>query len=207
MKKKTCVFLLWVETMRVAVRLLLAALPCAVLILLYWAMGERGAFLFGVTPRSTRNSLWWLMWWPMCHFSWPHVLKNALVLFAGLLWHVEQPYVAAALWLYVQVVAGIVIWIVGDSGSVHAGASGIANGLLASLIVQQLSRKPRPLAVSVVVVAVCGFLLVFLEREKGVSVEAHLFGYVCGLIGQIALQWRQSQLDVKEHSSTAEISV
>ncbi len=183
-------------------RLLLAALPGALCVAVFAAAGADGAVAFGVQPRVP--SLRWLLW-PWFHFSWSHVLKNALLLAVIVFMHLRDPVLLAAVWAYGQLVGGLLVWIAGRAGSVHAGASGVANALLASLLMQRLAARRVSLAAAAVAVALLGAAAVAVEAEEGVSSEGHLFGYVCGVVVTAALTWRGQQQQQQQQSVREEI--
>jgi membrane associated rhomboid family serine protease len=174
----------------VVLRALVAALPGALCVAIFAETGPEGAVEFGVAPRALS---FWLLW-PFFHLSWPHVLKNALLLSVVVFIHlIRDPVTLVAVAAYTQVVGGLLVWLAGRSDSVHAGASGIGNALLASLLVQRLSARRMSLGAAALAVLTIGGAAVALETEKGVSSEGHLFGYACGVVVTVALTWRQRQ--------------
>ena len=180
-------------------RALLAALPGALCVAVFAATGPEAGFRFGIEPRVTHGA-WWLLTlllWPFIHFSWPHVLKNAALLTAAVFLHLRDMLTLGSVWCYSQAVAGGLVWLAGRSGSVHAGASGVSNALLSSLLLQRLIVRRVSLPVAAAAVAACGSLAVAAEAEAGVSSEGHLFGYLCGVLATAALAWRRQQQQQK----------
>jgi membrane associated rhomboid family serine protease len=175
----------------VVLRALLATLPGAVCVAVFAVTGAEGAIEFGVAPREFS---FWLLW-SFFHLSWSHVLKNAALLSVVTFIHlIHDPVTLVAVAVYAQVVGGLLVWLAGSTGSVHAGASGVGNALVASLLIQRLSARRMSLGVAALVVLAIGGAAVAFEAEERVSSEGHLFGYACGVVVTVALTWRQRQL-------------
>src|SRR5690606_20450332 len=80
--------------------------------------------------------------------------------------------------------SGIGVWLFGEPGSVHAGASGLAHGLMFFLfIVGVLRRYRRVMAISMAFFFLYGgMVLTFFPRSADVFCEAHLFGAIPGAL-------------------------
>ncbi|WP_431877091.1 rhomboid family intramembrane serine protease [Amycolatopsis sacchari] len=138
----------------------------------------------GIVPR-TLVGLDGVAWAPLLHGSWGHLFANTIpVLVFGFL------ALASGLgrWLAVTgliwVVSGLGVWLTGDSGTSTIGASGLAFGWLAYLLVRGLFNR----AFGQLVVA-AGLLLVWggtlwglLPGNPGISWQAHLFGALGGVL-------------------------
>jgi membrane associated rhomboid family serine protease len=137
---------------------------------------------FGIVPR-TASGLWGIVFSPLLHASWGHLLANALPLFVLLvllLSHREyHPYRTLAL---VWGASGLGTWLIGRGQSVHVGASGIVFGLAAFLMVAGVRmRSARPVVVAVLVFVFFGGIFYgVLPREGPVSWEGHFCGAVAG---------------------------
>ena len=84
----------------------------------------------------------------------------------------------------VGLVSGLGVWLLGGSGSVHLGASGLVFGYATYLISRGLfSRRLVDFAVGAIVVSVWGVTLLFgLLPKAQVSWQAHVFGAIGGVI-------------------------
>lgn len=122
---------------------------------------------------------------PLIHADAEHLVSNTLpVLILGTL--LLYSYPRAARWVVplIWFGSGIGVWVFGAPGSVHAGASGLAHGLMFFLfIVGVLRREPRAMAIAMAVFFLYGgMVLTIFPREEGVSWEAHLFGAIPGAL-------------------------
>lgn len=122
---------------------------------------------------------------PLVHGDWEHLTANTLpILILGTL--LLYSYPRAARWVIpvVWLGSGAGVWLFGVPGSVHAGASGIAHGLMFFLfIVGVLRREPRAMAIAMAVFFLYGgMVLSIFPYDPDVSWEAHLFGAVPGAL-------------------------
>lgn len=138
----------------------------------------------GIRPRQL-DGLWGVLWAPVLHASFVHLESNTipllvlgfLILLGGV---VRFGKVTAIVWL----VSGVGVWLVGGANSVVVGASGLAFGWLAYIIVRGVfTRSLVQLALGLVILVVYGGLLWgVLPGQPGVSWQAHLFGAIGGVI-------------------------
>lgn len=141
-----------------------------------WALGIRPGQLAGLTG---------VLFAPLVHGDWEHLTANTLpVLILGTL--LLYSYPRAARWVIplVWIGSGIGVWWFGETGSTHAGASGLTHGLMFFLfIVGILRRDPRAMAIAMAVFFLYGgMIMTVFPREEGISWEAHLFGAVPGAL-------------------------
>jgi membrane associated rhomboid family serine protease len=103
--------------------------------------------------------------------------------------------VTAIVWL----VGGAGVWLTGAESSVHIGASVLAFGWLAHLLLRGLfSRSVRQIILGLVLLLLYGGLLVgVLPGQPGVSWQGHLFGAVGGGIAA----WWFGQRDREQRAS------
>jgi membrane associated rhomboid family serine protease len=166
-----------------------AAIVIAAFVAVLWVIeivNASGADLSddGIRPRQL-SGLWGVLWAPLLHASFTHLESNTipllvlgfLVLLGGL---ARFGAVTATVWL----VSGIGVWLLGGTDTVVVGASGLAFGWLAYIIVRGVfTRSLVQLALGLVILVVYGGLLWgVLPGASGVSWQAHLFGAVGGIL-------------------------
>jgi len=137
----------------------------------------------GVYPR-TFNGLKGILFSPLIHGNWKHLLDNsmpAFLLSLALFYFYRD--IAYKIWLLLYFIAGILLWGVGRQ-AYHIGASGIIYGLAAFLFLSGVIRKIRSLmAISLLVVFWYGSMVWgLLPFDFEVSFEAHITGVVAGVI-------------------------
>jgi membrane associated rhomboid family serine protease len=88
--------------------------------------------------------------------------------------------VTAIIW----VVSGLGVWLIGPANAVTVGASGLAFGWLAYLLVRGIfNRAAGQILVAVVLLGVwSGMLLGLLPGTTGVSWQGHVFGALAGVL-------------------------
>ena len=166
-----------------------AAIVIAAFVAVLWVIeivNASGADLSddGIRPRQL-SGLWGVLWAPLLHASFTHLESNTipllvlgfLVLLGGL---ARFGAVTATVWL----VSGIGVWLLGGTDTVVVGASGLAFGWLAYIIVRGVfTRSLVQIALGLVILVVYGGLLWgVLPGASGVSWQAHLFGAVGGIL-------------------------
>ena len=148
---------------------------------------------FGIIPR-TEQGLWGILFAPFLHGNFAHLAANSVSLlilgwltlaFAGrrTFWIVSA---AAALG------AGLCAWTIGAPGTIHIGASGVIFGYLGYLMLSGwFARRFMPILVSLGVTALWGgAVLGVLPGQVGISWQAHLGGFVGGVLAARALHKR-----------------
>jgi len=138
----------------------------------------------GIAPRSL-SGLDGIAWAPLVHVDWGHVVSNTVpvLVFAFLAMasgFAQWLAVTATIWL----VGGLGVWLTAGEGSVHVGASGLAFGWLAYLLVRGIfNRSAGQLAVAILLIGIWGVLLWgVLPGQAGVSWQGHLFGALAGVL-------------------------
>ena len=84
-----------------------------------------------------------------------------------------------------MVVGGLGVWLIGGSGTVHIGASGLVFGYLGFLLLRgYFERSFSSIAFSLVILFLYGGLVwgILPWQQRGISWEAHLFGFVGGVL-------------------------
>ena len=145
---------------------------------------SHGALLsLGIIPRNVLG-LRGILFAPFLHGSLAHLLANTIP-FAILGWLVmlresrHFTYVTVAS----MIGSGVLAWLIGASGSVHVGASGVIFGYLGFLIFSGwYSRSLMSVTLSILAVFFWGGLLYsVLPGEAGISWQAHLGGFIGGV--------------------------
>jgi membrane associated rhomboid family serine protease len=125
-----------------------------------------------------------VIWAPLLHAGWGHLFSNTvpILVFAFLAMAAgigRWVLVTAIIW----VLSGIGVWLVAPTGPVTVGASGLAFGWLAFLLVRGIfNRAIGQILVAVVLLGIwSGMLWGLLPGDPGVSWQGHLFGALSGV--------------------------
>lgn len=120
---------------------------------------------------------------PFLHAGFAHLLANSVALAVlGIL----LALTTRTFWLIcglVTVLGGLAVWLVGPSGTLHLGASGLVYGLAAYLIARGgFERRIGSVVVAGFVAASYGgMVLGVLPGQPSVSWQSHLFGAIAGV--------------------------
>lgn len=137
----------------------------------------------GIQPRTV-DGLDGIIWAPLLHFGWQHLISNSLPLFV-LGWLLlaggirQFIGVTAVVWI----VAGAGTWLIGAPGF-HVGASGVIFGWMVFLLLRGFAQR----SIAQILVAVVlffywgGMLWGLLPGQPGISWEGHLFGAIGGVL-------------------------
>jgi membrane associated rhomboid family serine protease len=157
---------------------------------------------FAVMPWSA-SGLLGILTAPLLHGSFGHLAGNAAsLLLLGTLAGGIYPRATWRMLPLAWIGSGVGAWLLGDPGSHHLGASGLALGLLFLLVTMGLLRRDRP-AVAAAMIAVLlygGMLLTILPREMGVSWQSHLGGAVAGVLAACLFQHRDPRAPRRKYS-------
>jgi membrane associated rhomboid family serine protease len=155
----------------------------------------------GIHPRSFAH---WegLLFAPFLHDGWGHLLSNSIsLLILGsviLAWGWRELAIVSAV---SALTAGILVWLIGTSGTNHIGASSVVFGYLGFLLASGFYRRtPITIIISILVVifygsAIMGILPTENIRNANISWEAHLGGALGGIF--VA---RSRRLQMASHS-------
>ncbi|WP_130347457.1 rhomboid family intramembrane serine protease [Herbihabitans rhizosphaerae] len=139
---------------------------------------------FGVEPREL-SGLDGVLFAPLLHAGWDHLFSNTIpVLVFGFL----AMSAGIGQWIAVTgtiwILSGLGVWLTGAWGTVTVGASGVAFGWLAFLLVRGMfNRSFKQLLVAAALFLYWGStLLGVLPGDPGISWEGHLFGAVAGIL-------------------------
>jgi membrane associated rhomboid family serine protease len=155
-----------------------------------------------IAPRE-----WWglvgIVTAPLLHGSPEHLGANAVALLllgtlAGTVYPRATLRALPLLWLG----SGLGAWWLGEVGTRHLGASGVAHGLMFLVFGLGLLRRDRP-AIAAALIAFFlygGMLLTVLPHEPGVSWQAHFGGAVAGLIAAWLFRHSDAQAPRRRYS-------
>lgn len=144
---------------------------------------------YGIVPRDP-GSLSHVLTAPFLHGGFGHLIANtvplAVLAFMSALRSAGRFLVAT---LVIVVVGGFLVWLLGRGGSLHLGASELVFGYLAYLIgVGWWERTPGAVVIALVAVFLYGGAIWgVLPSNPLISWEAHLFGFVAGLVAAALL--------------------
>nr|WP_328825280.1 rhomboid family intramembrane serine protease [Tomitella gaofuii] len=151
--------------------------------LIDWIMGGRLDSL-GIEPRTV-DGLWGIVFAPLLHFGWSHLLANTLpLLVLGYVLALSGVGRAAAVTAIVWVIGGAGVWLFGAAGTEVAGASVIVFGWLVYLLARGVfTRHWADIVVGVLILVAYGSLLWgVLPSSPHVSWLGHLSGAVGGFV-------------------------
>ncbi|WP_236794895.1 rhomboid family intramembrane serine protease [Amycolatopsis sp. GM8] len=160
----------------------------------------------GVVPR-TLSGLDGIVWAPVLHGSWTHLFSNTIpILVFGFLAMASGLTRWIAVTALIWVVSGLGVWLTGDSGTSTIGASGLAFGWLAYLLVRGIFNKSfGQLVIAAVLLLIWGGTLWgLLPGNPGISWQAHVFGALGGVIAAW-LAARADRAKAKKASGTVEV--
>lgn len=149
--------------------------------------------LYGIVPRDPTR-LENVLAAPFLHGDFAHLIANtgplAVLAFMGALRGVGRFLAANAV---IIVLGGGLVWLLGRGGSLHLGASLLVFGYLAYLLgVGWWERTPGAILAALLALFLYGGALWgVLPTNPLVSWEAHLFGFVAGLVAAAWLHGRR----------------
>jgi len=125
-----------------------------------------------------------VLWAPLLHAGWSHLFANTVpVLIFGFLAMAAGIGRFALVTAIIWVVSGLGVWLAGPANTVTVGASGLAFGWLAYLLVRGIfNRAAGQIVVALVLLGIwSGMLAGLLPGTPGVSWQGHLFGALAGV--------------------------
>ena len=160
-------------------------------VIVFWAVFIVNKFLFG----SRLNTLGILphyliglrgiLFAPFLHGSFYHVAANTLP-FIVLGWFVMLRNIKDFYFVSFMsaLIGGVGTWVFGRPGSVHIGASGIIFGYLGYLLFRgYFERSFVAIAISLIIgITYGGLIWGLLPTRSYISWEAHLFGFIGGIV-------------------------
>lgn len=163
--------------------------PLAFVLLCWFILGAEvylggDWYQYGVSPRRI-SGLRGILFSPFLHGSWHHLFSNSIpiiVLGSTLFYFYKEIVLELIVWMWLA--DGLLLWIIGQPGSYHIGASGVVYSLAFFLLLSGFIRKNKSLlAISLIVITFYGYLVwgVF-PLDPTVSWEGHLTGLLVGLV-------------------------
>lgn len=154
------------------------------LVAVYSAQGSFDWTPLAVAPHAVAG-LWGVLTAPLLHGSAAHLAANAVALLilgtlAGSVYPRATLRALPLLWLG----SGLGAWWLGDPGTHHLGASGVAHGLMFLVFALGLLRRDRAaIAAGMIAFLFYGsMLLTVLPHAPGVSWQSHLGGALGGVL-------------------------
>ena len=156
---------------------------------------------WGLMPQ-TPHGLWGILTMPFIHGDWEHLLANIpAILVLGTALYYCYPTLANSVMLISWIGSGLLTWCIGNSGSIHLGASAIIYSLNLFLIVSGFIRGNRQLIViSLIMVFLYGGfiwgMIPALAKPQNISWEGHLSGAIVGIVLALVLRKKGPQKEV-----------
>ena len=150
---------------------------------------------------------WWglagILTAPLLHGSPEHLGANAVaLLLLGTLAGTVYPRATLRALPLLWIGSGLGAWWLGEAGTRHLGASGVAHGLMFLVFGLGVLRRDRP-AIAAAMIAFFlygGMLLTVLPHEPGVSWQAHFGGAVAGLLAAWLFRRSDAQAPRRRYS-------
>lgn len=153
---------------------------------------------YGIYPRRVFG-LKGIVFSPMLHSGWPHLLSNTpplFVLTAIILFFYRR--VAWASFFMIYFLTGITVWLFARDNAFHIGASGVIYGLVAFVFWNGVFRRNlKSIVLALLVVFYYGGMFVGIVpgQASNISWESHLLG---GLVGILASFWFKDRIERDE---------
>lgn len=147
----------------------------------------------GIEPRDPQT-FWHILVAPFLHAGFPHLIANtvplAVLAYMSAVRSIGRFLLATLLIVFV---GGTLVWLLGRGHSVHLGASELIFGYLAYLLgVGWWERTPAAIGIALVALMLYGGILWgVLPGNPVVSWEAHLFGFIGGLVAAMLIHGRR----------------
>lgn len=145
---------------------------------------------FGLSPKKI-DKLYGIFTYPFLHGDIEHLTNNtisAFIIFSALFLIYEK--ISFNVILIIYIFSGLMLWLIGENGSTHIGASSIIYGVAFFLFLSgMIIRESSTLALSLFMVLWYGSMIWGLTPftvEDGVSWEGHLSG---ALVGSFLAFW------------------
>lgn len=180
----------------------LTALAFVALLWLFTWLGQAldlPLYRLGVYPQ-TLAGLPGIVFAPLIHGSWGHLLSNSfalLVLLTALLY--GYPRSARPALLLIWLGSGVGVWLFARA-SWHFGASGLTHGIMFYIFTCGILRRDRPsIALALTVFLLYGGMIwTIFPQQPDISFESHFFGAACGVLAAVLFS-RQDPKPPQKH--------
>ncbi|OUR65006.1 hypothetical protein A9Q79_05630 [Methylophaga sp. 42_25_T18] len=156
---------------------------------------------YGVFPRDL-GGLIGIVFAPMIHSSFEHLVSNTLALFilTTALFY-QYPRSAKQVFILIYLGSGLGVWLFARE-AFHIGASGLTHGLMFFLFLIGVFRRDKPaMALAMMVFFLYGSMVWgILPTEERISFESHLFGAVMGIVCAVAFRNKDPKRPEKVYS-------
>lgn len=142
-----------------------------------WPNGSLGLY-----PRNLKG-LQGIMFAPLIHGDWSHLLKNSITLIvSSLMLFVFYKRVALKSFTFIYILTGVLVWIFGRQ-VFHIGASGVVYGLISFIFWTGLFRRNiKSIILALIILFMYSPMFEgILPNQPGISWESHLLGAVAGI--------------------------
>lgn len=148
-------------------------------------------YRLGIYPQ-TLSGLRGILFAPLIHGSWGHLLSNSfalLVLLTVLLY--GYPHSARPALLLIWLGSGLGVWLLARE-SYHFGASGLTHGIMFYIFTSGILRHDRPsIALALIVFLLYGGMIwTIFPQQPDISYESHFFGAGCGVLAALLFAQR-----------------
>ena len=149
-----------------------------------WAVGYRLSADLGIRTREV-DSLPDILTAPFLHFGWSHIEANSGPLFIfGFLAAYRGVRKFLGVTALVVLMSGLGAWFTSAPDTVGAGASGVVFGYFGYIIVRGFFDGHRiDIAIGLVMALSFAYQFAVLVPAEGVGWQAHLFGFIGGVLG------------------------
>ncbi|MCO6481135.1 MAG: rhomboid family intramembrane serine protease [Phaeodactylibacter sp.] len=158
--------------------------------------------IYGIFPRESFG-LRGILFAPLIHSGWPHLLSNTPPLFmlsAIVLFFYRR--IAIPSFIMIYLLTGAAVWLFARDNAFHIGASGVVYGLVAFVFWNGIFRRNlKSIVLALVVVFYYGsmFMGILPNGEANISWESHLLG---GLVGIFTSFWFKNTIEKDEERPT-----
>jgi membrane associated rhomboid family serine protease len=145
---------------------------------------QQGLNALGVWPRQV-SGLWGIFLMPLLHGGLAHVAANTMpFLILGWLVMLRSIVDFIIVTAISMLLTGTGLWLFGSSNAVYIGASGIIFAYFGFLLLRgYFERSPQSILIALIVAFFYGGLILgVLPQRPGISWEAHLFGFLTGVL-------------------------
>lgn len=169
-----------------------------------WLTGYDLSQRFGVRSWDT-DGLPGIFTAPFLHWSWSHIQGNSGPLFIfGFLAAYRGVRRFLGVTGLIAVASGLGAWFTASPGTVGAGASGIVFGYFGYILVRgAFDRHLIDIVIGVVMALCFAYQFAGLLPQEGVGWQAHLFGFVGGILGGWLFRERRPAAAASPPSGTA----